>query len=51
MTGTTWQNIRENFPTLVPYLLRKGVIFARMTPLHKQQVIEGLQSTGKYVGK
>lgn len=51
MTGQTWNAIREHFPASIPSILANGVVFARMSSDHKQQVIQELQTMGFYVGK
>lgn len=39
------------FPELVPKIVAKGAVFARMSGSQKQQAIEQLKSLGYYVGK
>lgn len=51
MTGRTWAIIRDKFPVLLPRILVKGAIFARMTSEQKQQLIQELQHIGYHVGK
>lgn len=51
MTGTTWGIIKQYYPELIPKVVSKGVVFARMSGEQKQQLIEELQSLGYYVGK
>lgn len=51
MTGRTWGIIRDKFPVLLPRILVKGAIFARMTSEQKQQLIQELQHIGYHVGK
>ena len=43
MTGTTWSAIRLHRPDLLPSLLVRGTVFARMTPDQKAQLVEQLQ--------
>ena len=43
MTGTTWNTVRLHRPQLLPNLLVRGTIFARMTPDQKAQLVEQLQ--------
>ncbi|XP_014244199.1 probable cation-transporting ATPase 13A3 isoform X1 [Cimex lectularius] len=42
--GTTWTELNENFPGLVPQVATRSVIFARMSPQQKAHVVETLQS-------
>ncbi|KAL5242619.1 hypothetical protein ACI65C_010029 [Semiaphis heraclei] len=49
MTGRTWAIIRDKFPVLLPRILVKGAIFARMTSEQKQQLIQELQYIGYHV--
>lgn len=51
MTGNTWGVIKEYYPELIPRVVSKGVVFARMSGEQKQQLIEELQTLGYYVGK
>lgn len=51
MTGRTWAIIRDKFPFLLPKILVKGAIFARMTSEQKQQLIQELQHIGYHVGE
>lgn len=51
MTGTTWAVIKQYYPDLIPKIVSKGTVFARMSGEQKQQLIEELQSLGYYVGK
>lgn len=51
MTGRTWAIIRDSFPDLLPRILVKGAIFARMTSEQKQQLIQELQHIGYHVGE
>lgn len=51
MTGRTWAIIRDKFPILLPRILVKGAIFARMTSEQKQQLIQELQYIGYHVGE
>lgn len=41
--GRTWAHIRNHFPELVPQVVTKGTVFARMAPDQKSQLIESLQ--------
>jgi len=51
MTGRTWAIIRDKFPALLPRILVKGAVFARMTSEQKQQLIQELKRVGYHVGK
>lgn len=51
LTGDTWSWIKTNRPHLVPSLVTKGVVFSRMNPEHKQQLVQDLQGIGYCVGK
>uniref|UniRef100_A0A1Y1K832 Cation-transporting ATPase n=1 Tax=Photinus pyralis TaxID=7054 RepID=A0A1Y1K832_PHOPY len=46
MSGKVWGVIRDYYPELIPRLVTRGSIFARMSPDQKQQLIEELQSMG-----
>lgn len=50
-TGKAWALIRETRPGLVPKLVESGVVFARMGPDQKQQVITEIQNLGFVVGE
>lgn len=50
MTGNTWSVIKEYYPELLPKVVSKGAVFARMSGEQKQQLIEELQTLGYYVG-
>ena len=43
MTGSTWGAIRTHCPDLLPSLLVRGTVFARMSPDQKAQLVEQLQ--------
>ncbi|KAL5013799.1 hypothetical protein ScPMuIL_008069 [Solemya velum] len=49
VTGTSWDNLRHHFSELLPKVVVKGTIFARMRPEQKAQLVEVLQETGYYV--
>lgn len=51
LTGKTWALIRQYYPELIPKVVTRGAIFARMSPDQKQQLVQELQSLGYYVGK
>ncbi|KAL4221280.1 hypothetical protein ACF0H5_019543 [Mactra antiquata] len=49
MTGKTWDIVRRYFPDELQKILVRGVVFARMSPEQKAQLIEALQEIGYYV--
>lgn len=51
VTGKSWEIIRNELPDLIPKLIVKGAIFARMSSDQKQQLVLELQQLGYYVGK
>lgn len=51
ITGKTWAIIRDHYPDILPMLITRGAIFARMSPDQKQQLVLELQKLGYYVGK
>ncbi|XP_076056753.1 polyamine-transporting ATPase anne boleyn isoform X2 [Oratosquilla oratoria] len=48
--GSSWDVVRDYFPDVVPKMVVRGAVFARMNPDQKQQLIGELQSLGYYVG-
>ena len=51
LDGATFRTILLHFRTeLLPYIVRRGAVFARMRPDMKQQLVELLQDLGYYVG-
>ncbi|WAR15784.1 AT134-like protein, partial [Mya arenaria] len=48
-TGRSWQVLRQFFPDILSKVLVRGVVFARMSPEQKAQLVEGLQELGYYV--
>jgi cation-transporting ATPase 13A3/4/5 len=46
LTGTSWERIRKYFPEILSKLVVMGLVFARMSPEQKQQLVEELQSLG-----
>eukprot|EP00057_Strongylocentrotus_purpuratus_P007019 XP_011661493.1 PREDICTED: probable cation-transporting ATPase 13A3 isoform X1 [Strongylocentrotus purpuratus] len=48
--GTTFGIIRDHYPQIMPKIAAQGVIFARMSPDQKSQLVETLQSLGLSVG-
>ncbi|RLU24127.1 hypothetical protein DMN91_004336 [Ooceraea biroi] len=49
LTGKTWALIKQYYPELIPKMVTRGAIFARMSPDQKQQLVQELQSLGYYV--
>ena len=43
ITGRTWALVRQHFPELVPRVLLRTVVWARMSPDQKAQLVEALQ--------
>ncbi|KAL3862281.1 hypothetical protein ACJMK2_008262, partial [Sinanodonta woodiana] len=50
VTGKSWGVLRQYFPDILPKIVCKGTVFARMSPDQKAQLIEHLQDIGYYVG-
>ncbi|KAL2098002.1 hypothetical protein ACEWY4_007209 [Coilia grayii] len=50
MSGKSLAVTLEHFPDLVPKLVLRGTVFARMAPDQKTQLVEILQSVDYYVG-
>ncbi|CAH0697574.1 unnamed protein product [Spodoptera exigua] len=50
MTGDTWRVLREHYPNMVPRVVARGAVFARMSSDQKQQLIVEYQALGYYVG-
>ena len=44
MSGRTWAIVRSHFHHLVPKLIQQGMIFARMSPDQKAQLVKEFQS-------
>lgn len=51
ITGKIWSIVREHYPDILPMLITRGAIFARMSPDQKQQLVLELQKLGYYVGE
>ena len=51
LTGETWSVIKMHYPELLSKVANRGVVFARMSPNQKQQLVLELQSIGYCVGK
>ncbi|XP_019875008.2 polyamine-transporting ATPase 13A3 isoform X2 [Aethina tumida] len=49
VTGNSWSNLVKYFPDLVPKIVAKGAVFARMSGSQKQQLVEELKILGYYV--
>ncbi|KYN32967.1 putative cation-transporting ATPase 13A3 [Trachymyrmex septentrionalis] len=49
LTGKTWALMKQYYPELIPKVVTRGAIFARMSPDQKQQLVQELQSLGYYV--
>ncbi|KAL5289522.1 hypothetical protein ACFFRR_009558 [Megaselia abdita] len=47
--GKTWQVIRDIYPDILPKIVARGAVFARMSPDQKQELIVELQALGHYV--
>ena len=43
ITGRTWAIVRQHFPEMVPRVLLRTVVWARMSPDQKAQLVEALQ--------
>ncbi|CAK9295975.1 unnamed protein product [Gordionus sp. m RMFG-2023] len=50
LNGKTLKAIQTWHPYLLPKILSRGTVFARMSPEQKAQLIESFQSLGYYVG-
>lgn len=48
--GKSWGALRQYFPDVIPKVVVKGTVFARMSPDQKGQLVESLQDLGYYVG-
>ena len=46
ITGRVWTAVKEQFPALVPRLLLRTVVWARMSPDQKAGLVESLQELG-----
>ncbi|CAG7720248.1 unnamed protein product, partial [Allacma fusca] len=49
ITGTVFSIVRTHFSELMPKLLVRGTVFARMSPDQKQQLVQDLQGLGYFV--
>ncbi|XP_068220779.1 polyamine-transporting ATPase 13A3-like isoform X6 [Palaemon carinicauda] len=50
VTGKAWGLICQYFPDLVPRIVARGTVFARMSPDQKAQLVEELQAIDYIVG-
>lgn len=50
LTGKSFAVVREHFPDLLPKILVRGTVFARMSPDHKTELIQSLQQLKYCVG-
>ncbi|KAG8223414.1 hypothetical protein J437_LFUL003687 [Ladona fulva] len=46
MTGNVWEEIRKNDEELLKRIVKCGAIYARMSPVQKQQLVQELQAAG-----
>ncbi|XP_014273142.1 polyamine-transporting ATPase 13A3 [Halyomorpha halys] len=49
LTGSTWTVLRSHYPDLMNKVARRGAVFARMSPDHKQQLVQTLQTLDYFV--
>lgn len=49
LTGKAWGVLRESYQELIPRIVTRGTVYARMSPEQKQQLVEELQGLGYYV--
>lgn len=50
VSGIAWTHINKYFSELIPKIVTRGVVFARMSAAQKQHLVEELQELGYYVG-
>ncbi|KAJ2941027.1 hypothetical protein O0L34_g13157 [Tuta absoluta] len=50
MTGDAWRVLLEHYPSMVPRVVAKGAVFARMSSDQKQRLIVEYQALGYFVG-
>lgn len=44
--GRSWSVLESDFPSLLPYVVSKGLVFGRMLPEQKVKLVEHFQSMG-----
>lgn len=44
--GKSWSVLESEFPSLLPYVVSKGLVFGRMLPEQKVQLVEYFQNMG-----
>lgn len=44
--GRSWTVIETDFPSWLPYIVNKGLVFGRMLPEQKIKLVEHFQSMG-----
>lgn len=49
LTGSTWTILRSHYPDIMNRVARRGAVFARMSPDHKQQLVQTLQTLDYFV--
>uniref|UniRef100_A0A146M0L3 Cation-transporting ATPase n=1 Tax=Lygus hesperus TaxID=30085 RepID=A0A146M0L3_LYGHE len=49
LTGSTWTVLRTYFPEIMKKVATRGAVFARMSPDHKQQLVQELQNLDYFV--
>ncbi|BES87473.1 cation-transporting atpase [Nesidiocoris tenuis] len=49
LTGSTWTVLRDHYPEIMSKVVSRGAVFARMSPDHKQQLVQELQSIDYFV--
>lgn len=50
ITGEVWRVLREHAPALLPRVVIRGAVYARMTSDQKQQLVQEYQALGYIVG-
>lgn len=48
--GKSWSVLRHYFPRLIPAVVTRGTVFARMGPEQKTQLVDALQNLDYVVG-
>lgn len=49
LTGSTWTILRSHYPDIMNKVAQRGAVFARMSPDHKQQLVQTLQTLDYFV--